>query len=120
LRQAAGAFEAALVAEVGVAPGAAREGLILSATASFAALFILKEKLLAARRFRRIETLLGQLTPVQGAFERTLRALDLTPKDAGDDPDARPRGGIAEYLERKSRETAAVSGPSEDDGDEHS
>ena len=71
-----------MAAEIGDTPSAAQRGLILSATASFAALHIVREKLLAARRFKRIETLIEQLTPLQGALARTLRALGLASGDA--------------------------------------
>lgn len=82
-------FEAALALEIGANPTAAQQGLILAAVTSFTALFIVREKLRAARRFKRIETLIEQLTPLQGALVRTLRALGLQSSDAaassGDD-----------------------------------
>jgi hypothetical protein len=46
---------------------------------------------------------LAQLTALSGAMLRTLRALGLIGRDAGDGEDGAPRGGLQEYLASRSR-----------------
>lgn len=79
LRAACSGFDACLDAEIGAEPSATKQGLRLAASASFAALYIVREKLPSARTFRRIESLVAELTPLQGALSRSLRALGVAP-----------------------------------------
>jgi glutathione S-transferase len=104
LRQATAAFEAALNAELGSEPSAAQRALSLAAVASYSALYTVRAKLLAARRFRRVESLVSQLTALTGALQRTLRSLGLSPRDVADDQDAQPRGTDLDAIEREIHE----------------
>jgi hypothetical protein len=107
LKAAIASFESHLVAEVGETPTAAQRALILAAVASFTALHIVQTKLKAARRFKRIEALIDQVTPLTGSLDRTLHALRVGGVGAGDNPDTPPRGGIADYLAFSEREAEA-------------
>ena len=98
LRAACSEFDALLDAETGDKPTAVKRGSKLAASASFAAIFIVREKLLAARRFKRIETLIEQLTPLQGALARSLRALGVEPSGSNPDPMAALRKIEAEIV----------------------
>ena len=77
---------------------------VLAATASFTGLYIILEKLKAARSFRRIETLLIEVGPLQAGLIRSLRALGVVQKESSEEPDAEPHGRLADYLASKRPE----------------
>jgi hypothetical protein len=108
LKQAVAKFEEQLRLQVGQEPTVAQSALVLSATASFTALYLVLEKLRAARRFKRIEALVAELTPLQGGLLRSLRALGLAAGSGA--PDDLPNDGgetLAEWVARHSATTGS-------------
>jgi len=98
-KAATAAFEQALTEEIGPEPSAEQVALVLSATASFEALYLVRTKLRAARSFKRVEVLVGLLTPLSGSLSRSLRALGME-SGAVDEPSepGAPRS-LAEWTE---------------------
>jgi len=92
-------FDADLRAQLGTAPTVAQVALAAAATAHFAAILLIKNRLFASLgRYSRIETLVSQLSNLTGTLQRTLRDLGMS-ADAGTDDTAGLT--LQEYLAQK-------------------
>lgn len=103
LRSEVFAVEAAIRAQIGHEPLTGAEMILLrTVLASYEAVYTVQRGLLSARNSRRVETLISQLTPAAGTLLRSLRALGLSPQDAGDASE--PPGADLEAVEREIHE----------------
>jgi hypothetical protein len=99
-------FRDELEASLGSAVTPAQTALSAAAIASYTGVLLIQNRLLAARgRYSKVESLLGSLPTLVGSLQRTMRVLDGQHDGARGDPDAPPRGGLADYLASKANDS---------------
>jgi hypothetical protein len=111
-------FEAELLAELAQPVVGSRRALVTSAVACYGLILQARNSLALASQWRPATEVIAEgLKRQQAELRRCLMALGVV-HDVGDEqPDAPPKGGIADWLEQKAREKAANAAPIEgDDG----